>query len=480
MPRVRKSKTSKLLIYFLCASMMVSLVTLGYAALTTDLWIQGSVEAKALLLEGLYIEEVSLVSITYAADTLHEHIYPTNLKTELNVGQANATVTYKITVYNKTDVTYWYLGILQDATYEENNLINQADGIFITTKDHESDTAATFDTSDWVPPQTRRNFYVTYRFGSKAKGGGIENLVNFHFGLLMDSVKDEFLKILNDKTSNNGYDYLADAFDNRYAETGSDTIANLGDEAAVFDKLFGPNITVNVNGVATPVTIMVQRKNVDSNGGTGDKFDGAGAPSGCEYTVYITTESPDGSSVTVHAVSYTCGPDGVWYQLGQLYEGTCNTAPYVPGGEAAFDVNSWDATAKKYEVTDKISYEAGFEQGDQFDKLDSIEELMSTYDQNFYNDINNNSSQLLQPVCQTLYSYQHVNGQWVESANAENSFKPGYDYLLKAFSKIKPYCYIGNGAQEVKIQNASSITRAQLIPLLQEVQMAYDYYLSVN
>ena len=96
------------------------------------------------------------------------------------------------------------------------------------------------------------------------------------------------------------------------------------------------------------------------------------------------------------------------------------------------------------------------------------------------NAVNNNSSKLLLPVCNILYSYVHSNGKWIESMNSTNMFKDGYDSLFEAFGKIKPYCYIGNGAQEVKIQNANSLTRAELIQLLQEVQHAYDYYLSVN
>ena len=474
--------TSKLRRVFcaLCAVLMLTFVAMGYAALSTELSIVGTAQASPPPKEGIYIESVSVVDSNYLTNTLFEHIYPTNLKTDLKVPRSGSDVTYKITVYNESDVTYWYLGILQDINYGHNGRINQNGGIFLTTKDHATDTAITFDTADWVPPRTRRDFYVTYRFGANALGESIQNLVNFHFGLLMDSVKDEFLKILNDKVSENGYHYLAGAFNEQYAQNGSDVLGNVGDDRTIFDNLFGPNITVNVNGVATPVTIMVQRKNVDGNSSSGDQFSGSGAPAGCEYTVYITTDGLDGESATVHAVSYTCGPDGVWYQLGQLYEGVCATAPYDGQGTAGFDVASWDATPNNYEVTRDIHYNVGFEQGDQFDKLDSIAELMSTTDQDFYNDVNNNSEKLLKPVCQILYSYRHENGQWLESDNEANKFKPGYDNLLQAFAEIKPHCYIGNGAQEVKIQNASSIPRARLIPILEAIQMAYDYFLSVN
>ena len=58
--------------------------------------------------------------------------------------------------------------------------------------------------------------------------------------------------------------------------------------------------------------------------------------------------------------------------------------------------------------------------------------------------------------------------------------KDGYAALKTAFDKIKPYCLIANGAQEVKIQNASSLSRAEFIQILEEIQNAYDYYKAVN
>ena len=79
-----------------------------------------------------------------------------------------------------------------------------------------------------------------------------------------------------------------------------------------------------------------------------------------------------------------------------------------------------------------------------------------------------------------LYSYTHSNVQYTQTENDSNRYKQGYDALKSAFDKIKPYCLIANGAQEVKVQNASSLSRAELIQMLEEIQHAYDYYLAVN
>lgn len=473
---LRKTQYAVILVLLL---VMTAVISIGYAAFSEEMAVSGSSETVARTFEGVYITDARLISTSSASSNSYDYIHPTNFDTNIEVSRSGATVTYQITVFNNTDVTYWYLGVAHMDEYGSNGLLDQNNGIFITTKDKVDDTSGTFNKSDWIPPQTERVFYVTYRFGSNATGASVSNLVNFKFGLHMDAVQDEFLRILNDKTSDNGYYYLSSVFDEKYAEDGTTEIGNIGDDGAVFDRLFGENITIDVNGVATPVTIMVSRRDVDGKASTGDSYPGSGSPSGCEYTVYITTDPLDGGSPTVYAVSYTCR-DGVWYQIGELYEGVCQTDVYDGKGNLSFDVYSWDATAKVYSVTDDISYKVGFEQGTNYDKFDTIEELMGEPDWEFYNAVNNNSGKLLKPVCTILYSYVHNNGQWIESDNAANMFKPGYDILKAAFDAIKPYCYIGNGAQEVKIQNANSLSRAELIQLLEAVDRAYEYYNSVN
>ena len=471
-------KKSQKILIFVSLILMVTVVSIGYASISGNLSIFGNGAFTPAPFEGVYICDAKIISFNALTGYTFEYVHPTNFSTELTVAQSNASITYEITVHNNTNITYWYLGIDKMAEYGSNDLIGKNNGIFITTKDLNTDSSGLFDTSDWIPPQTKRTFYATYRFGPNATGS-IKNLINFKFGLHMDAVQDEFLKILNDKVSENGYYYLSGVFDEKYAENQSKEIGNIGDDTEIFNRLFGSNIVIDVNGVPTPVTIMISRRNVDGKTETGDNYVGNGAPTGCEYTVYITTNSLDGSTATVHAVSYTCR-DGVWYQVGELYEGTCSKKVYDAEGNMGFDVMSWDATAKVYQVTDDISYKVGYEQGTTYDKYDSIEELISNSDQEFYNAVNNNSGKLLKPVCNILYSYRHSNGQWIESENVTNKFNSGYDELKIAFEKIKPYCYIGNGAQEVKIQNANSLTRAELIQLLEAVQHTYDYYRAVN
>ena len=206
----------------------------------------------------------------------------------------------------------------------------------------------------------------------------------------MDAIYDGFEKVLNDKIGIHGYNYLTQVFDEKYAEDGSTVIGNIGDDKEIFDNIFGGDLYIEENGVKKPVTVLIRRENVDRQG-TGDAY--TNGPTGCEYTLYITTDdlSNPGESVTVHAISYTINQDGqVWYQLAELYEGTTTVVDYDSTDgkfEGSVDIDSWLAVKKMYHITHGFNYKVAYEQGDQYDKINTLEDLMSVFDQDIFNDI---------------------------------------------------------------------------------------------
>ena len=417
--------------------------------------------------ETLYITAVELLSTQNATSLSVDFAHPTYLESTIQSKQTNCNVTYKVTVYNNTNVTYWYLGPSWEDETGANDLIGGANAITITTKDNSDDSGNTFNTADWVPPYTSRDFYVTYGFGYNAIQPSLYTLISLDFGIKMDAVHDKFLAILNDKTSNVGYYYLAEMFDKRYAEDGSTIIANVGQDLDFFNTLFGGPLTINVNGVETPITLSIRRDNVD-NRTTGDSYNGGG-PTGCEYTLYITVDplnSPTGEAI-VYVVSYSEGgvgaPSGTWYQLGQLYEGTAPSTEYRDSDKLVVDTTKWEATQKDYEFIGDKSYKVGYEQGDQYDKYKSVEELMSAADQDVFNDIDNTG--VLKKVYEIVYSSANYN-------------KPGYEGLRTAFEKAAPFYNVMNNGQEVKVKRNS--TRAEILPYMIAIQTALDYYNEVN
>lgn len=445
----------------------------GYAAVSDTLNISGTASFKAQPYEGVYISDVSLVSTNGLTSVNYDYYKPTNMASVVRVASSGATITYKVTVHNNTDVTYWYIGPDWIDEFESNALIGFSGGITITTKDNLNDSGQTFDNDDWIPPDTKRDFYVTYSFGVGALAQGyVSSLINFKFGIRMDAVHDQFLTVLNDTSPNGGYEYLTQKFNEKFAETGEKVLANIGEEKEIFDTLFGPNLTINIDGDEVPVTVMIRRENVDGRD-TGDDYSGTSfAPTGCEYTIYITVDpldSPTGEAM-VYAVSYSNGgvgySDNTWYQLGQLYKGTADIIDYdtsTGGMQGAFDIYSWIASPERYEVANGITYLVGQEQGDQYDKLKTLEEIMSTNDQDIFNDIDNN--RILKNV------YDIIN-------NPANASKPGLLGLREAFYDAAPFYNIMNNGQEIKV--ARNCTRAEIIPYILNIQTALDYYNQVN
>ncbi len=444
-------------------------ISVGYAALTDNMFIYGDAEVAGKPFVGVYIYSIELVRESGANEVSHTFFKPTNFSNVAHPAWEGGSLTYKITLHNNSEITYWYIGEEHLSGIESNDLIGVEGGITITTKDHYGDTGATFDNDDWIPPETYRDVYLTITYGENAQIYP-SIIINLLFGVKMDSVQDQFLYALNNHGFNS-YEYITEYFDEKYEQTGETVIANVGEEKEFFDTLFGENLTVNVDGVDVPVTVMISRDNMDGRV-TGDSYAGGGAPTGCEYTVYITIDpldSPTGEAL-VYAVSYSrggVGGDGeLWYQLGQLYEGTADIIDYdtvTPGMQGAFNIESWEATPNRYVAADGITYLVGQEQGDQYDKLKTLKEIMSTNDQDIFNDIDN--TRILKKVYDIVY-------------NGENSSKPGYMALREVFIEAEPFYAVYNGGQEVKVRR--NCTRAEILPYLEHIQKALDYYNEVN
>lgn len=401
----------------------------------------------------------------YASNNLtselnYEYSLPTSLKVWGEVARSNSSVTYKVTVFNNTDLTYWYIG-QKIPSYGTNALLSSND-ITVLTKDHALDDINTFNSYDWIPARTERDFYVTYTFATNASVGDIELFIDFYFAIRLDGVQDEFLAILNDKETANGYNYLSGVFNQGYSQNGSNVIDSVT-HADVFENLFGGNLTIDVDGVETPVTVSIQRKNVDGTS-DGDDYPGANAPKGCEYTVYVTTDTlTAGGKPTVYAITYSCGEDGVWYQIGELYEGVTNVTNTALG--AVMSVDSWIAKPNTYKVYEGIEYKVGQQYGTNYDLLKTIEEIMSTDDSEIFNKVDN--SGLFKRVYDILNLPENKNSDLPEVVN-----------LRRAFESAAPYYDIRNGGQEIKVNR--NCKRGEILPYLTKICDALEYYQAVH
>ncbi|MBE6696813.1 MAG: hypothetical protein E7587_10245, partial [Ruminococcaceae bacterium] len=96
------------LIAFAVIFALFSGLCVGYATLTDNLTILGSAHVEGKPFEGVYIYEVEFVSASDAVALDHTYVHPTNFGCLASTSRPGS-VTYKITVHNNSDITYWYL-----------------------------------------------------------------------------------------------------------------------------------------------------------------------------------------------------------------------------------------------------------------------------------------------------------------------------------------------------------------------------------
>ena len=434
---------------------MTVFMSLGYAALTDDLSILGNAHAKPKPHKGVIITNVELMRSSGITSRENEYILPTNHETSVNVDRSNGFITYKITVFNNTDVTYWYIGPRCTTDYGKNALIGKNNGISIVTKDHADDNYQSFNNEDWIPPQTERDFYVTYTYGSNASGV-VDLLVNFHFDIRMDAVHDEFLAVLNDSAPGGGYETLKATFESAYKSTGAVSISTES-HPELFASLFD-DLMINMDGVEKEAHIVIRRENLDKDATTGDQYNNNG-PKGCEYTLYITVEPlTPGTRPTVYAIAYSEGASDMgelWYQVGELYEGTANV-----NSNGQIDYSSWIATHKNYEMADGINYLVGAPNGDQYDIMKTMEQLISAEDQDIFNMIDNTN--IFKKVYDIIQKHQ-------------GSTDPAVLGLRNAFYEASKFYVNHNNGQEFKVVR-NKYTRAEIIYAIKNIQKALDYY----
>ncbi len=405
--------------------------------------------------KGVYIKNVEVVGSSGVTVISNGFEKPTFHITSTDPARSGGYVTYKITFHNTADVTQWFIGVNSDSDYGENTLVGLSSGITLKCSDHESDSASTFDSEDWIPSQTERDVYVTYTYGASAQGECETNL-DFHFGVRMDAVHDEFLAVLNNVKIDNAYQTMVDAFNTQYAKNGKTTITTES-HPEIFAMLFD-DLMVDIDGIEKRASVVIRRENLDKDTTSGDDYSGSG-PVGCEYTLYITVESlTPGTSPTVYAIAYSFGASGMgndWYQVGELYEGT---APIKADG--TIDYANWKANYKTYQLADGIEYIVGAANGDQYDIMNTMEQLISAVDQDIFNQIDNTN--IFKKVYDIIKKHP-------------NSDDPAVVGLSHAFEDAAKFYRNFNNGQEFKVVR-DKYTRAEIIYALQNIQKALDYY----
>lgn len=443
-------------------------VNVGYASLVNELNISGTAQAIPPAKYDVYLTASELISTNSTSNIMYQHEKPTNFLSIVGVSKNDSSITYKLTVINETNVTYYYNGYQFVDDVSNNSLIGETYGISIVTKDKLEDSTNTFNNEDWIPPTTSRDFYITYVFKRDAVNlGEVGTKISFKFTVHIDAAHEEFMRLLNDDEI---YQILVEAFDDKYKESQSTVLGNVGDDKEIFDKIFGRDLTIEIDGEEKPLTILIERKNVDGKS-TGDSYTNHGGNNdlkGCEYTMYLTVDdvSSSGGTANVYAITYTQDNSGNWHKIAQLYEGTCPKVDYdssTEGYQGAYDVSKWTAVAKEYQVTDDIVYKVGQSSGDQYDIMKDIASLMSTTDNDIFNELDN--TKYFKKVYDILDAHKYSTAADIVQLRA-------------VFEAAAPYYVIYNNGQEIKVKR--NCTRAEILGYIEDINIALEYYYQVN
>lgn len=331
-------------------SCMCIFACLGYAQFSDDMTVEGSVSVTAQ--EGVYITNVTQSGTNGSVATVNGFTMTVlNSKTTLG-SNGKATLIYTITVYNNTNIDYGYNAMIYTVganTFDNENIVVAPQIERRTVV--ESKGSLTFDV------------IVSYKDGKQAQSSELNSIITYEFLPLEDIPEDEdeiavsgvleqFRKILNNEVVGipNSYNELLTQMDD-YRNNDRYNASYIGnvdgasyEDVAILGELFQGQLSLNINGSDTPVTVMIKNEEIDGNTANGN-----------EMTIYMTTHDLQKQSsgwfapteyANVYAAVFrkdTLETGGTaWRQVGDLYLGSAEIKQYSGRpGNGSFDTDNW-------------------------------------------------------------------------------------------------------------------------------------------
>lgn len=331
-------------------SLMCLFTSIGYAATSGELEIHGSAEISPP--NELFIVEVSQNGTNGSFATVNG-FSSTVVSSKTTLGNSGgAQVTYTIRIFNNTDEDYGYNAMiyaLGEGTYDNENIV--------VTPQIERRTvvnAGGFLSFDVI---------VTYKNSTQSANNVLNSVIKYEFLPLDEIPEDEgeiavsgvlgqFGKILNNGVEGNPDSYgqlLSQMADYRNNDRHNDSyIGNVDgasdNDIALLDGLFQGQLSLNINGTDTPVTLMIKEEEIDGNTANGD-----------EMTIYMTTHNlkkqntgwfAPAEYASVYAAVFrkiTLDNGTVeWEQVGEMYLGSAEIKQYNGRpGSGSFDTDNW-------------------------------------------------------------------------------------------------------------------------------------------
>ena len=282
--------------------------------------------------------------------------------------QAASQVTYTVTIYNNSPDIYYF----DDVTHVQDYYDNQ--GIAYS---YEITQSADASDPTKIEPKQSMDIDLTFTFSDNADMDNttLNSTLSFNFLLEKESIEeaikdaiDMFRVILNDDVD---FNFLLTHIDDKYDGTDwkANFIGNVAgsslEDTTNLVYLFDGYLNLIIDGVETPITLLIKMEDLDGNENTGcmysssytDEYGNTYTTSGigCEMALYITTDdiSENNSALNkranpVYAIVFTCETTytrdssgeivsaeyGDWIQLGDrnnnngMYTGTAVIVGY--------------------------------------------------------------------------------------------------------------------------------------------------------
>lgn len=316
--------------------------------------------------------------------------------------QEVSEVTFTATIYNNSEDTYYF----DDVTYVQDYYDNQ--GISYTYEVTQSPDANDITK---IEPKQFMDIDVTFSFSESADTSNtmLNSTLSFNFLLEKESIDeaikdaiDMFKVILNDDVD---FNYLLTHIDDKYDGTDwkANFIGNVAgsslEDTTNLTYLFDGYLNLIIDGVETPITLIIKMEDLDGNENTGCMYSSTytntngttfeTSARGCEMTLYITTADISDNSKRadpVYAIVFTCETTytydsvgnilsaeyGEWIQLGDkgnnngMYTGTAEIVGYegnetidgVSINSGSFNTGDWRLSST-HQISDNIAVSSG-------------------------------------------------------------------------------------------------------------------------
>lgn len=308
----------------------------------------------------LYITNISVVGGSYSNAEPFQ-VSDLNMQADILLNsRTGSSVVMEVTFYNNTHSSFYY-NFTETVSWNNDNIDFTVTGI---------------EKQDEIAGYSYKTIQVVFGYaGNSVSAPALIGELHFNFVVDKDSIGDivaltaidRFKDILNNEVSENSYQTLEDAMNNRSGWNKASAVTYIGNvagssstDSTVVQNLFGDefmSMDLDGNGVAEPITMMIKREDLDSNTATGDSYTYSTSSwwggseettvDGAEMTLYITSANlnnvSNGQSVVVYLAAFTKLPGAEkWTELVPLTKGVADANNYGGYGNAnSFNTDTW-------------------------------------------------------------------------------------------------------------------------------------------